>query len=287
MEAEEKVEKLWELWRECWLCPRECQINRELETGNCGVGRDLLIGSWGPHPGEEAPLVGRRGSGTIFFAGCNLKCVFCQNYDLSHEVRGRRADTGELVKIMLTLQKYGCHNINLVTPTHVAPWIAEAILKARSRGLELPVVYNCGGYESTSVLKLLEGLVDIYMPDVKFGSDMVGEKYCDVPDYWTRVKEALKEMHRQVGDLIIDQQGLARRGLLVRHLVLPGWGGGARSIMDFLQEEISENTYLNLMAQYYPAYRSQEFPELMSRISPWEYRELVATARSRGFRLDQ
>lgn len=287
MQAEDRVKKLWEIWRECRLCPRECRVNRELRTGKCGTGRELLIGSWGPHPGEEGPLVGWRGSGTVFFAGCNLKCVFCQNYDLSHEVRGSRSSIRDLVKIMLSLQKYGCHNINFVTPTHVVPWIAEALVEAREKGLHLPVVYNCGGYESVTVLRLLEGLIDIYMPDVKYGSDSVGAKYSGVPDYWQVALGALKEMHRQVGDLEIDEQGLARRGLLVRHLLLPGQSDGARKIFDFLQEEISENTYLNLMAQYYPAYRSGEFPELAARISPFEYRDLREEAGKRGFRLDR
>lgn len=287
MQPSERVKKLWEMWRRCRLCPRECLVNREVQLGTCGVGKELLIGSWGPHPGEESPLTGWRGSGTIFFAGCNLKCVFCQNYDLSHEVRGKRTSSGELIKIMLSLQKYGCHNINLVTPTHVVPWIAEGILAAREKGLEVPVVYNCGGYESVHVLRLLEGFVDIYMPDVKYGSDNVGEKYSGVPDYWRVAQKALKEMHRQVGDLEKDSQGLAGKGLLIRHLVLPEQYEGARAIMDFLQQEISPRTYLNLMDQYYPAYRSGEFPELSSRISPFKYRALQQEAREKGFRLDR
>jgi len=283
----ERVKKLWEIWGECRLCPRRCLVNREVRVGTCGVGKELLIGSWGPHPGEESPLTGWRGSGTIFFAGCNLKCVFCQNYDLSHEVRGKRASSGELIKIMLSLQKNGCHNINLVTPTHVVPWIAEALIAARENGLEVPVVYNSGGYESVEVLRLLEGFIDIYMPDVKYGSDSAGKKYSGVPDYWQVAQKSLKEMHRQVGDLEIDDQGLAKKGLLIRHLVLPQQYEGARTIMDFLHQEISPHTYLNLMAQYYPAYRSGEYPELSSRISPLEYRALLQEAREKGFRLDR
>ena len=287
MEAGEKINRLWEIWEFCSLCPRECGAARKKEKGICGVSNRLLIGSWGPHPGEEAPLVGRRGSGTIFFAGCNLKCVYCQNYDLSHMALGREADTDELVKIMLKLEKMGCHNINLVTPTHVVPWIAEAILKSRERGLSLPVVYNCGGYESVEVLKLLEGFIDIYMPDIKYGNDVSGKKYSGVPDYFQNAKMALKEMHRQVGDLKIDERGIAWIGLLIRHLVLPGEEEGTRAVLDFLKKEISPDTYLNLMAQYYPAYRSGEFPELKRRISPATYRRLKEEAREKGFRLDR
>jgi len=287
LEAGEKINRLWEIWEFCGLCPRECGAARKKEKGICGVSNRLLIGSWGPHPGEEAPLVGRRGSGTIFFAGCNLKCVYCQNYDLSHMALGREADTDELVKIMLKLEKMGCHNINLVTPTHVVPWIAEAILKSRERGLSLPVVYNCGGYESVEVLKLLEGFIDIYMPDIKYGNDVSGKKYSGVPDYFQNAKMALKEMHRQVGDLKIDERGIAWIGLLIRHLVLPGEEEGTRAVLDFLKKEISPDTYLNLMAQYYPAYRSGEFPELKRRISPATYRRLKEEAREKGFRLDR
>jgi len=286
VQEEEKVKKLWEIWRECRLCPRECRVNRERERGVCGIGNELLIGSWGPHPGEERPLVGWRGSGTIFFAGCNLKCVFCQNYDLSHEIRGKRVGVEELEKIMLSLQKYGCHNINLVTPTHVVPWIAEALISARKKGLKVPIVYNCGGYESLEVLKLLDGLIEIYMPDIKYGKDETGEKYSGVPDYWQVARKALREMHRQVGELEIDSQGLATKGLLVRHLVLPGQADGAREVMNFLKEEISPKTYLNLMDQYYPAYRSGEYPELMGRISRFEYRDLKAEGEEKGLRLD-
>jgi len=226
--------------------------------------------------------VGRFGSGTIFFSRCNLRCIFCQNYELSHLGEGRPVDEETLAEMMLSLQQQGCHNINLVTPTHVVPQILGALARARSRGLHLPIVYNCGGYESVSTLRLLEGVVQIYMPDAKYASEEVARELSDAPDYPRIVKEALKEMHRQVGDLQLDSQGLAVSGLLVRHLVLPHGLAGTREIMRFLAQELSPHTYVNIMDQYRPTYQALYHLRLNRRISSAEYREAVKIAREEG-----
>ncbi|MCX8052736.1 MAG: radical SAM protein, partial [Armatimonadetes bacterium] len=225
-----RVAKLDEIMRSCVLCPRNCRVNRfEGELGACGVGANAVVSSYGSHFGEESVLVGRLGSGTIFMTGCNLKCVFCQNYDISHLRRGRVVTVERLTEMMIELQNQGCHNINFVTPTHQIARIVESVEAAREAGLRVPVVYNCGGYESVEVLRLIDGVVDIYMPDVKYGDNEPGQRYSGVPDYWDRCREAVREMHRQVGDLDIRRLDIgdgrlttiAVRGLLVRHLVLP------------------------------------------------------------------
>ncbi len=286
-QLKKKVEMMWELFRECRLCPRECALNRLERKGACQVGGELIISSWGPHIGEERPLVGYTGSGTIFFSGCNLECVFCQNYDISQEVRGRKTDTDTLKRIMLTLQEHGTPNINLVSPTHVLPWIVEAVHMATEEGLNIPLVYNSGGYDSIEALKILDGIIDIYMPDFKYGSNELGEKYSGIPDYWDMARKAVKEMHRQVGDLIITRQGIAIRGLLIRHLLLPGQARDTEKIFRFLAEKISRDTYLNIMAQYYPSYKSHSYPELKNRIGIIEYRQVVKIAESLGlYRFD-
>ncbi len=226
-------------------------------------------------------LVGRGGSGTIFFTGCNLHCVFCQNYEISQLCEGEEISVEELAAWMLKLQELGCHNINLVTPTHQAPQIVEALAIAREGGLGLPIVWNCGGYESVETLRLLSGIVDIYMPDFKYGDSRVAARYSDAPGYFEVAKAALKEMHRQVGDLKIEG-GIARRGLLVRHLVLPGGLAGTEKVLKFIAEELSPKTFVNIMAQYYPTYKAWQYPELARRITPEEYSEALKIAHRLG-----
>ncbi|HOV51821.1 MAG TPA: radical SAM protein, partial [Methanothrix sp.] len=230
----------------CEVCPRRCGTNRlKDERGFCRIGRLARVASFAPHFGEEPPLVGSSGSGTIFFSGCNLACVFCQNYDISQQDHGQDVSADALASMMLQLQDLGCHNINFVTPTHVVPQILEALVLAIDDGLRVPLVYNSGGYDSVKTVQLLDGIFDIYMPDAKYGSDDVALKYSGAPDYTHIMKTAIKEMHRQVGDLIMDEDGVATRGLIVRHLVLPGGLAGSAEVVRFLSEEISPNTYLN------------------------------------------
>ncbi len=257
----------------CVLCPRQCRVNRlKGEKGFCAAPSEAVVSSFGPHYGEERELVGESGSGTIFFSHCNLECLFCQNWTISRAVEGGvTEDSSALADRMLYLQKLGCSNINLVTPTPYIYQVARAIDLAAGRGLKLPVVYNCGGYESVEMIALLEGFIDIYMPDAKYGSDAAGAKYSGVSDYYSRLKNALAEMQRQVGDLQVDSKGLARRGLLVRHLVLPGDICNSEEISRFLYEEISPHCAVNVMAQYHPAYRADAYPELNRRISTAEY----------------
>jgi putative pyruvate formate lyase activating enzyme len=286
---EERARKARQYLKSCTLCPRECRVNRlEGQRGFCKVGERAMVSSVGPHFGEEAPLVGKQGSGTIFFSGCNLGCLFCQNYDISHLMSGEEVSEEELARQMLFLRGLGCHNINLVTPTHVVPQILRALALARHQGLDLPVVYNCGGYESLETLRLLNGEVQIYMPDFKYGDNDAGRKYSCVDDYFHRASEALREMYRQVGDLVIDQQGIAQKGLLIRHLVLPGGLAGTEQVMRFVAQELSPNSYVNVMAQYYPQYRATEFPELNGRITDQEYRQAIDIAKRYGItRLDR
>jgi putative pyruvate formate lyase activating enzyme len=269
----------------CTLCPRECGVNRlKDERGFCRIGARAVVSSAGPHFGEESVLVGTHGSGTIFFAGCNLGCLFCQNYDISHLVAGEEVSQEEMVRQMLALQALGCHNVNLVTPTHVVPQILGALSLARQEGMDLPVVYNCGGYESVTTLQLLEGVVDIYMPDLKYGDNEAAKRYSCADDYFDRACQALIEMHRQVGDLMIGPDGVAQRGLLIRHLVLPEGLAGTERAMRFIAEEISPNSFVNIMAQYRPEFRAAEFPELDRRITAQEYTEAVEAAERNGLK---
>ena len=248
----------------------------------------MVISSYGPHFGEEAPLVGRRGSGTIFFTYCNLRCVFCQNYTISQLGEGRAVDREELAGMMLSLQARGCHNINLVSPTHVVPYILDALELAVSRGLHLPLVYNSGGYDSVETLGLLDGIVDIYMPDMKYSDEKTAEQLSGIKDYPKVNKAAVKEMHRQVGDLEIDKQGVAQRGLLVRHLVLPNRLAGTQEVVRFLAQEISTNTYLNIMAQYHPGYKAFDIPQLARAVNRQEFLEAIDLAHQQGLnRLDR
>ncbi len=286
-ELEKRVEALWSFLEECRLCPNQCRVNRlKGEKGICQVLDRPVVSSYGPHFGEERPLVGEGGSGAIFFTWCNLRCVFCQNWEISHLGEGDVITVEDLAKIMLILQMWGCHNINLVTPTHQVPFIVKAIYIAAKQGLNLPIVYNCGGYESVEVLKLLSGIVDIYMPDIKYMDDEVALKLSKVKDYSKVVREAVKEMHRQVGDLVIEG-GIARRGLLVRHLVLPGGLSQTEEVIKFVAEEISKNTYFNLMDQYRPCGDAWKYPPLDRKITEEEWREALRWAKYYGLkRLD-
>ena len=272
----------------CDLCPRKCLVNRiKGEVGSCGVGELAWVSSYGPHHGEEAPLSGQYGSGTIFFSGCNLSCVYCQNAEISQCLSGRPVSSLELATIMLELEAMGCHNINLVSPTHVIAQIVQAISLAADRGLSLPIVYNTGGYDSLEILSLLEGIVDIYMPDMKYSQQDPGESYSGIPDYPEINRDAVLEMHRQVGNLILDRSGFAREGLLIRHLVLPGGLAGSAEILRFIAERISRETYLNIMDQYRPAYQARRYPELNRRLTSSEYQEVTKAAEEWGFsRLD-
>ena len=275
-----------ELLECCELCPRKCKVNRLTgEVGFCGIAAKAIVASAGPHFGEESVLVGRGGSGTIFLAGCNLKCVFCQNFDISHCAAGTEVSPGELAELMLGLEARGCKNINFVTPTHVIVQIAEAIRIARQQKLGVPIVYNCGGYESVQSLKGLEGLVDVYMPDFKFADGKVAEHLCKAGDYPEVCREALKEMHRQVGDLQIEN-GVATCGLLVRHLVLPNGLAGSSGVLEFLAKEISVHTFVNVMGQYRPCYRAGEFSEIARPPSMAEIGGAKEYARQLGLRLD-
>lgn len=274
---------------ECCVCPRRCGVNRLAgESGECRVTSQPVVSSYGPHFGEESPLVGRHGSGTIFFTYCNLHCVFCQNYTISQLGEGRPVSREELATMMLSLQAEGCHNINLVSPTHVVSYILEALELAVSQGLHLPLVYNSGGYDSVETLKLLDGIVDIYMPDMKYSDEKVAEELSEIKDYPLVNKAAVREMHRQVGDLQMDKQGVAQRGLLVRHLVLPNRLAGTQEVVGFLAKEVSTNTYLNIMAQYHPCYKAFDAPSLARPISGQEFQEAIALAHQQGLcRLDK
>lgn len=284
----ERAEEIYQKLESCDLCPRNCLVNRTRgELGSCGVGESAWVSNYSPHHGEEDPLRGRSGSGTIFFSGCNLSCVYCQNADISQKLSGRPAAPKELASFMLELQALGCHNINLVSPTHVAGQIARAIALAAESGLSLPIVYNTGGYDDLETLALLDGFIDIYMPDMKYSQADRGERYSGVPDYPRINQEALLEMHRQVGDLILDSSGIARRGLLIRHLVLPGGKAGSSAILRFIAERISKDSYLNIMDQYHPAYQAGQYPELDRRITRSEYQAVIKEAEEWGFsRLD-
>ncbi len=281
----EKVRLAEDILTNCTLCPRNCKVDRTSgNVGFCRTGDKLFVASWGPHFGEERPLVGKFGSGTIFFSFCNLGCIFCQNWTISHLGEGNEISYEKLAKIMLELQNIDCHNINLVTPTHQVPMILHSIAIASEMGLNIPIVYNCGGYESLEAVKILDGVVDIYMPDFKYSNPDMALKYSKAKDYPEKAKAAIKEMHRQVGDLIIDEKGVAVRGVLVRHLVLPEGIAGTKEVVRFIAEEISKNTYINIMDQYYPCYKAFEHPPLDRRITTKEYTEAVKMAMDAGLK---
>ena len=276
-----------ELLRSCRVCPRHCDANRlEGKVGACQVGAEPMVSSYGPHFGEEAPLVGEGGSGTIFLTSCNLRCIFCQNYDISHLAQGAEVTVEALARMMVSLQQQGCHNINWVSPTHQVPALLAGLEVARRQGLRRPIVYNTGGYDSVATLRRLDGVVDIYMPDAKYSDNAVGERLTGVADYWDRCREALTEMHRQVGDLTLED-GLAVRGMLVRHLVLPEGQGGTAEVMRFLAS-LSRDTYVNVMAQYRPCYEASTVREIDRRPTRAELEAAVEAALDAGLhRLDQ
>lgn len=284
-EFNEKTGRLDDIISDCTLCPRECHVNRPSgERGFCRSGHLPFISDWGPHFGEEKPLVGRHGSGTIFFGNCNLGCLFCQNYTISHLGEGQEISGEKLADIMISLQNKGCHNINFVTPTHHTAAIVRAVWIASEKGLRVPLVYNCGGYESVETLKILDGIIDIYMPDFKYWDSGYAGQYSGAEDYPQIAKSAIKEMQRQVGDLVIDNRGLARKGLLLRHLVLPDGIAGTEEIVRFVAEEISTNTYINIMDQYHPCYKAFEYPPLDRAVTSKEYKDAIQAALRAGLR---
>jgi putative pyruvate formate lyase activating enzyme len=287
-ELDKRIQLLNEILKECRLCPRECRVNRlDGEIGYCKAGAESMVSSVFPHFGEEAPLVGKHGSGTIFLTHCNLRCIFCQNYDISHLGRGQPMTTSEVAGAMLRLQDLGCHNINFVTPSHYTPQIVASLPRAIEMDLRLPIVYNCSGYESIEVIQLLDGVVDIYMPDAKYMDEGYSKAFSNAPDYPEVLRKVLKEMHRQVGDLKINSMGIAERGLLIRHLVMPHGAASSESVLKFIAEEISVHSYVNIMEQYRPEYRADEYPEIDRRITGKEYLETVQLAKRfhlyRGF----
>jgi putative pyruvate formate lyase activating enzyme len=281
----ERVDKLKKHTEKCELCPRNCKVNRREKTGFCQAGDLAIISSCAPHFGEEDVLVGSKGSGTIFFGYCNMRCVFCQNHTLSFLGQGMALSNQKLADIMLYMQNYyGCHNINLVTPTHFTANIVEAIYIAAKKGLIVPIVYNCGGYESFNTLKLLDGIIDIYMPDFKYFYNESGRKYSQVEDYFDVAESALIEMDRQVGGLKIHE-GIAYRGLLIRHLVLPGKTDETKEILNFIKRNLSEDVLVNLMDQYYPANLAYKYPQLNRRLGYREFKEVYNYGKELGLRL--
>jgi putative pyruvate formate lyase activating enzyme len=274
---------------DCALCPRQCHVDRTAgELGFCGTGEKAWVASYNAHFGEEAPLVGQNGSGTIFFSHCNLMCTFCQNFDISRQAAGVPVNDRQLADIMLELQAMGCHNINFVTPSHVVPQILGALILAAEEGLNVPLVFNSGGYDSVKTLQLLDGVVDIYMPDFKFWDSAIAQQTCQAPDYPQVACAAISEMHRQVGDLSISNKGLAQRGLLIRHLVLPHGLAGTQAIMHFIATRISLDTYVNIMPQYRPCGRAREIPALAEPLSTHDYKQALKEAHAAGItRLDK
>lgn len=284
-EAKELVplyEKIFSRLKACDLCPHKCGVDRlNNQKGICRSGRYARVNSVFLHFGEEPEIVGRNGSGTIFFANCNLRCIYCQNYTLSHYGEGEDVSSDVLAKMMVSLQDKGAENINFVTPTHFLPQIIEALIKAVEQGLKIPLVYNCGGYDDVGVLRDVKGIFDIYMPDIKYANNELSKKYSGVNDYWDVVKMAVREMYFQVGDLKIKDR-VAYKGLLVRHLVLPDNIDNSLAVLDFVRNEISVHTYINIMDQYYPCYEAYRFAELGRRITPQEYRIVLDYAKRLG-----
>jgi putative pyruvate formate lyase activating enzyme len=281
---EQREEKLWEFYRKCRCCPRKCEVNRlKGEKGVCSASSRLKLASAGPHHGEERPLVGDNGSGTVFFSHCNLLCVFCQNWEINHRGDGDFVSHHELASVMLRLQQRGCHNINLVTPTHVVANIVKALRLAIKRGLCIPLVYNTGGYDSLEVIRLLEGIVDIYLPDFKYQDGTLAGTYSfEAHDYPKVAAAVIKEMHRQVGDLVLDENGIAVKGLIIRHLVMPNEIAGTAAFANWVAKELSPHTRVNLMAQYRPEHRAFEFPKISRRLNNEEWKNARAAARSAG-----
>lgn len=296
-EINQRIKKLFKNLENCEICPRKCHVNRlKGEKGFCQLSFLPMVSSYHSHFGEESVLVGEYGSGTIFFTSCNLACIFCQNFEISHLRIGEEISFEKLAKMMITLQEKSCHNINLVTPTPQVPQIIKALSIAIENGLKVPLVYNTSTYDSLYVLKLLDGIVDIYMPDAKYSDDKKATKYSKAPNYFGIMKKAIRQMHRQVGDLklkIGDKEleirkkgikGLAYKGLIIRHLLLPNDIAGSEKIFKFIAKEISPNTFLNIMRQYYPCYKAFECPELARSISSEEYSRAVGLAQEAGLK---
>lgn len=282
-ELKERIKKLEKIISNCKLCPRNCGVNRlEGERGFCELGEKPKISSSGPHFGEESVLVGTHGSGTIFFTSCNLECVYCQNYEISQLRFGNEIGFERLADMMIELQNTGCHNINLVTPTPQVYSIVRALEIAIEKGLRIPIVYNTSSYDSVETLKLLENIVDIYMPDLKYGSNENALKYSKVENYFDVARKAVREMHRQVGDLVLEE-GVAKKGLLVRHLILPNNLTKSEEVVRFVSK-LSKNTFINLMDQYYPCHNASEFPELGRRITKEEFERVVEIAKKFGLK---
>ncbi|MFW6139728.1 MAG: radical SAM protein [Acidobacteriota bacterium] len=283
-ELDERIKKLKSYYECCTLCPRDCRVNRlQGETGKCQAAASLKVSSAFPHFGEERSLVGTKGSGAIFFSNCGLRCIYCQNYSISIEGEGVIVSEQRVAESMIKLQELGCHNINLVTPTHYVPGIVSALKIAASKGLEIPIVYNTGGYEKLDVLKLLDGIVDIYLPDYKYTIPESAAKYSsEAYNYPYYVKIAFREMYRQVGNWVADSRGVARRGLMIRHLILPNRVCGSREFLEFVAKELSKDCYVNLMRQYRPEYRAKEISEINRRINRKEYTEVLEWAEELG-----
>jgi len=268
------IDAAFSMLESCCICPRRCKVNRlKNEQGFCKTGLLPKVCSFMPHHGEEPPISGTRGSGTIFFSHCNLNCVYCQNYEFSQQGQGREVEFADLAGFMLELQNMGCHNINLVTPTHVMPQILKALKIAVEKGLKVPIVYNTGGYELPEAIKLLEGIVDIYLPDARYADNETAIKYSSAPDYPKYNKFAIKEMQQQVGVARIDKEGIIQRGLIIRHLVLPNHLSGTEKVMRFIAEEVSPETYISLMSQYLPYYQASNFQDIARRLTQEEYEE--------------
>ena len=283
-ELQKRIEAAYKLLESCHVCPRECGVNRlkNDKLGFCRSGLNPVISSASAHHGEEPPLSGTRGSGTIFFTNCNLKCMYCQNYPISQLGNGAERTPGELACQMLWLQEQGCHNLNLVTPTHFMPQILKALGIVKERGFNLPIVYNTGGYDSVEALRLLEGIVDIYLPDVRYSDHDAALKYSDAKHYPEVNRIAVKEMYQQVGNLVVDDLGVVKRGLIIRHLVLPDGISGTEGVMKFLAEDISQDVYISLMSQYFPAYKAYGHKELSRRITVAEYDEAYQIMKKYG-----
>jgi putative pyruvate formate lyase activating enzyme len=289
-ELARRAAALWEFYRSCHLCPRQCRVNRlKNEKGVCRSTSRARVYSAHAHFGEERPLVGRGGSGTIFFSNCNLRCVFCQNWEINHRGDGSFISDEGLGRMMVGLQDQGCHNINLVTPTHCVPNIVQGLRTAIRLGLRVPLVYNCGGYDPVEVIRLLDGIVDIYLPDFKYMDGDLAAKYsAGARDYPEVAAAAIAEMHRQVGDLIVDENGIALRGLMIRHLVMPQNIAGTDKFVKWVADKLTPATYVNIMGQYRPAHRASEFPELSRRVTATEYRQALRWAQEAGLtRLDR
>ncbi|GHT51401.1 radical SAM protein [Endomicrobiia bacterium] len=273
---EENIEQLYSMMDKCTICPRKCDVNRNLgQKGFCKTSDKIFIASSNIHIGEEPPISAKKGSGAIFFSNCTLQCVFCQNYPISQLGNGREVSLDELVKMMLKLQSRSAHNINFITPTHYSAQIAKSVYLARKKDLQIPILYNCSGYENVETLKLLEGIIDIYLPDMKYSDNEIAFKYSGIKNYVEANQAALKEMKRQVGDLIVDSNGVAKKGIIIRHLVLPKNIENTKKVLEFIAKEFSAKTFVSLMAQYHPAYKSNNFKELSHSLAKEKYEEVV------------